>query len=355
MIQRHSSSFPRRRESSKTNSAQAAPSSIILWLSLCCLLIFALVVLGGAVRLTGSGLSMVDWRPLGGILPPLNKIEWLQAFESYRQFPEFQLVNPDMTLAGFRFIFWMEYAHRLLGRVVGMVFLLPFLFFLWRGMLPRAVAGGLWGLFFLGALQGLLGWYMVQSGLADNPEVSHYRLLMHFMLAVIIYACLVGMAASLHRPATSPSPSSAPAHHTGKIALGMLLLMMASGALVAGSGAGYAYNTWPKMGTLWIPESLLALHPWWLNFVENPLAIQFTHRWLAVLVLLATGAFARRLMRTARPLAAAILLTAVATQFALGIATLLLGVPAALGIAHQAGAMILLTVIVFNLAILPPR
>ncbi len=313
---------------------------------------FSLVVLGGAVRLTGSGLSMVDWRPLGGVIPPLGEAQWQRVFEDYRRFPEFRLVNPDLTLAGFRFIFWMEYAHRLLGRVTGLVFLLPFLVFLWRGMVPRVPAAGLWGLFLLGALQGLLGWYMVKSGLADNPQVSHYRLLMHFMLAVVIYAGLLGVAIGLRSPPGSPGSRAAPNTSIiviGRITLALIFLMLISGALVAGTRAGHGYNTWPTMGGSWLPEPLLALHPWWRNFVENPVAIQFTHRWLAVAVLAAVGAFAVRLLRD-RPRIACALLAAISAQIALGIATLVQGVPVALGVAHQAGAMVLLTVTVVAMA-----
>ena len=338
---------------------------MVAWLWLCCLLVFSLVVLGGAVRLTGAGLSMVDWQPFSGAIPPLDEAQWRQAFESYRQFPEFKLVNPDMTLVGFRFIFWMEYAHRLLGRVTGLVFLLPFLFFLMRGMVPRGVAGRLWGLFFLGGVQGLLGWYMVKSGLADNPQVSHYRLLMHFMLAVVIYIGLLRVTTGLRPPpnrrdAASPTIPRA----AGKGALGMILLMMASGVLVAGTRAGQVHNTWPKMGGSWVPEQLLAMQPWWHNFLENPIAIQFVHRWLAVVVLIYLSGYAIRLIRATRGAAGKgrgnrgtwagyALLAAVSAQFALGIATLILGVPVALGVAHQAGAMLLLTVAIIALTSRP--
>ena len=331
-----------------------APNGIIIWLWACCLLVFALVVLGGAVRLTGSGLSMVDWQPLGGVIPPLDEAQWRQAFDRYRQFPEFQLVNPDMTVAGFRFIFGMEYAHRLLGRVVGLVFLLPFLFFLARKMIPRSVVGPLWGLFFLGGAQGLLGWYMVKSGLADDPAVSPHRLLAHFMLAVVIYAGLLRVAVGLGLPPRRDAPPSTGI--TGWIALAMILLMMASGALVAGTRAGYIYNTWPTMGGLWMPEQLLGMQPWWRNFVENPVTIQFVHRWLAAAVLTAVGVYAIRLLRAAGPAWAgglawggAALLVLVSAQITLGIATLILRVPTALGVAHQAGALLLLTATVIAL------
>ena len=332
---------------------------VVAWLSLCCLLVFSLVVLGGAVRLTGSGLSMVDWQPLRGAIPPLDQSQWQQVFENYRQFPEFKLVNPDMTLSGFKFIFWMEYAHRLLGRVTGVVFLLPFLFFLWTRAVSPAVAGRLWLLFFLGGAQGLLGWYMVQSGLVDDPRVSHYRLIPHFILAVIIYAEMLRIVAGLCRPlpavhdaTTRTLSTKTPATKTlGTVTLAVILLMMLSGALVAGTHAGLGNNTWPKMGTLWIPDQLLVLHPWWLNFLENTVTIQFIHRWLAIIVLLTAGTFALRLIRTgARPFTGYTLLAVALGQTALGITTLVLRVPTVLGVAHQAGAMLLLSLTVIALA-----
>ncbi len=339
-------------------SCEAAPPAIVAWLWLCCLLVFAMVVLGGAVRLTGSGLSMVDWQPLRGIIPPLDEAHWQQAFARYRQFPEFQQVNPDMTLAGFRFIFWMEYAHRLLGRVLGLVFLLPFLFFLWRRMVPSAAVGRLWILFLLGGLQGLLGWYMVQSGLVDDPRVSHYRLAMHFMLAVLLYAYLLRVVVGLRPQWHAAHDKQVTATRIGLIALAALLVVMTSGALVAGTQAGYGYNTWPKMGGQWLPPQLLVMRPWWLNFVENTVAIQFTHRWLAMLALVAVVGFAAGLLYTAerrRAFLPFLLLVAAFAQVALGITTLLLQIPPALGVAHQAGALVLLTLVVLALAQrLPP-
>ena len=322
-----------------------AENPLAAWLSLCCLLVFALVALGGAVRLSGSGLSMVEWRPLAGAVPPLSAEAWQLAFEKYRQYPEFQLVNPDMTLAGFRFIFLMEYAHRMLGRAVALVFLLPFLFFLWRRMLPRALAARLWLVFLLGGLQGLLGWHMVQSGLADNPHVSHYRLAMHLALAVALYAYMLRLALGLRAP---PARAAAPGDDaalraSGMAAVAVIFLMMLSGALVAGTHAGQAYNTWPKMAGQWLPSQLFALRPWWLNFFENLQTIQFAHRWLAAVALLALGVFALHLHRAGARAFAGILLLLVAAQILLGIATLLLRVPFALGLAHQSGAMILLS------------
>lgn len=337
----------------RPRAGATAPAAVVVWLSVCCLLVFSTVVLGAAVRLTGSGLSMVDWRPLAGVIPPLDGAAWRHAFEQYRQFPEFQLVNPDMTLAGFKFIFWMEYAHRLLGRVIGVVFLLPLVFFLAAGMVRGAVCARLWALFALGGAQGLLGWYMVQSGLVDDPRVSHYRLALHFMLAVAIYAYLLRVVVGIARPPPGPA-QSARITGAGAVAVTVILITMLSGALVAGTRAGYAYNTWPKMSGLWIPEQLLAMRPWWLNFTENIATIQFTHRWLAAGAALAAAVFARQLIHAGAG-GGVWLLAGVGVQIALGIATLLLRVPAALAVAHQAVAMLVLTAAVIAWAArLPP-
>lgn len=335
--------------------AMAPTPAVVVWLSICCLLVFSTVVLGAAVRLTGSGLSMVDWRPLAGVIPPLDGAAWRHAFEQYRQFPEFKLVNPDMTLAGFKFIFWMEYAHRLLGRVIGAVFLLPFVFFLAAGTVRGAVCARLWALFAVGGVQGLLGWYMVQSGLVDDPRVSHYRLALHFMLAVAIYAYLLRVVAGIARPPPGPE-RSARITGTGAVAVALILVTMLSGALVAGTRAGYAYNTWPTMDGLWIPGQLLAMRPWWLNFTENIVAVQFVHRWLAAGAGVAAAVFAWRLIRArAANCWGFCILALVGVQIALGIATLLLRVPVVLGVAHQAGAMLLLSAAVIALAgHLPP-
>lgn len=353
---------------------------VTAWLIVCCLLVFCMVVLGGAVRLTGAGLSIVEWQLIMGVIPPLAHAEWLQTFAKYQQFPQFKLVNADITLSQFKFIFWMEYAHRLFGRVIGFIFLLPFLFFLYKRILPRAMLGRLWLLFLLGGLQGALGWYLVKSGLLDNPRVSPYRLVMHFMLAVLIYAYLVRVAVgywlgnlgkriALSNQSTPPSPTpSIKIMHTSHIGsakvashitLTLLFLMLASGALVAGTQAGLAYNTWPKMNEFWIPQPILAMQPWWQNFFANIATIQFVHRWLSVLVLFAVGSFAYTFIRTASHIAQTylgyLLLIAVSLQILLGITTLLLRVPVALGIAHQAGAMVLLTVVVVAVATRLPQ
>ena len=318
-------------------------ASVIRWLAMCCALVFAMVLLGGAVRLTGSGLSMVEWQPIMGAIPPLEHAAWQRAFEKYQQFPEFRLVNPGMTLSGFQFIFWMEYAHRLLGRIIGIMFALPFLFFLWQGKLPRATAIKLAWLFAVGGAQGLLGWYMVKSGLGDAAHVSSYRLAAHLFIAVLIYAYLIRLLAQLCARNQPPR-----ARKFGMLVVAVILLMIISGGFMAGSHAGFIYNTFPTMGGYWLPPQVGAMTPMWKNWFENPVMIQFTHRTLALLVLLITTSYAASLLREKNRIGLA-LLVAVFTQVVLGIATLLAGVPLVLGLAHQAGALILLGLAVVSL------
>ncbi len=318
---------------------------VTCWLVVCAALVFAMVLLGGAVRLTGSGLSMVDWRPITGSIPPLTEQAWNRAFEEYRRFPEYQLINHSITLAEFRFIYLMEYAHRLAGRMIGLVFLAPFLIFLFLKKIPSGLAAKLWLLFLMGAIQGVMGWYMVKSGLVDIPAVSQYRLTAHLMIAVIIYAYMVRIIVGLH---SRQLPRSRPAARLGPVLLGMVLLMIGSGGFVAGTHAGFIYNTFPMMGEQWIPDRILALSPGWKNVFENPVTIQFVHRCLAATLLILTVWYAAMLAgrrhSMTRGCAIAVFLAG-AAQILLGIATLLLKVPAALGVAHQAGALVFLTAV----------
>ena len=312
-------------------------------------MVFAMVVLGGAVRLTGSGLSMVDWRPLMGTLPPLTEQAWEQVFARYREFPEYQLVNRGMSMEAFRFIFYMEYFHRLLGRLVGVVFALPFFYWLARGTLPHWLRPRLWFALLLGGAQGLLGWYMVKSGLVDNPHVSQYRLTAHLMLAVFIYFWLLSLAMRLWWGGTGLPLFRSLVDRLFRWASGLvalLLLMIGSGGFMAGTRAGFIYNTWPKMGDSWMPNQAWVMVPWWRNLTENPMAVQFVHRWLAVLVLVSVLGYALWVMRRA-PLREVVvlgwlLLAMVPIQVGLGIATLLLSVPPILGVVHQGGALVLL-------------
>lgn len=319
------------------------------WLLLLCALVFLMVVLGGVTRLTGSGLSIADWRPLTGILPPLGDDAWEEVFARYRETPEFREVNAWMDLGAFKGIFWLEYLHRLLGRIIGIVFLVPFAWFLWRGHIRRREWPKYAFMFVLGGLQGLLGWYMVKSGLVDDPRVSQYRLTAHLVAAIAIYGYMLWVALSL----LTPGGKRGPHPWFGRTAaLGVLVLVtVISGGFVAGLDAGLMYNTFPMMGEYWIPPGYGALDPAWRNLFENMAAVQFNHRLLAVTtfcVIVAYWWFARRELeaRKLRAGTTALLHTAV-LQVALGISTLLLMVPIALAAAHQAVALVLLTVVLY--------
>jgi len=324
----------------------AARRRVALWLVLCAAMVFAMVVLGGATRLTESGLSITDWRPVTGVLPPLAEADWQATFDRYRASPEFQRRNFWMTVADFKTIFWLEYLHRLWGRLIGLVFLLPFLWFLARGQLGRRLAWRLGALFALGGAQGLLGWYMVKSGLVDRPDVSHYRLAAHLALAFAIYGGLAWLALDLLRPRRAAPPGGAlQGHARALLCWGAATVIY--GALVAGLDAGMAYNTFPLMNGALVPPEAWALEPAWLNALENPALIQFIHRTLGVglvLIALALWLRARRaaICRDARRAVTAAALMAL-VQMGLGIATLLSEVALPLGIAHQAGALVLFT------------
>ena len=302
------------------------------WLLLCAALTFAIVVVGGITRLTHSGLSIVEWQPLVGSIPPLSQGDWQSLFAKYRETPEFRLVNFDMDLAGFKRIFWWEYVHRLLGRLIGLVFLAPFLWFLARRWLDARLAWPLAGIFVLGALQGALGWYMVRSGLVDDPRVSHFRLTAHLGLALAIFAAELWIALGLLAPRAGRADRRA-------LALAAAIFVVAlSGGMVAGVRAGSAYNTFPLMNGELVPPEILMLEPWWKNFFYNIATVQFMHRaffWL--LAILVPIVWWRHRGKAATAMLAAFIL-----QAALGIATLVLAVPVPLAVAHQAGAVLLL-------------
>jgi heme a synthase len=319
---------------------------IATWLLACCALVFAMVVVGGITRLTHSGLSIVEWQPIVGTVPPLDEGAWQEAFRKYRQTPEFRHVNPAMDLAGFKGIFWWEYAHRLLGRLIGAAFLVPLLWFAARRRIPGPLMWKLAAIFALGALQGALGWYMVQSGLVDNPRVSQFRLTAHLGLALLIYAAMLWIALDLLvARAIDPGPKG-----LRRFAFALVALVFAqalSGGLVAGIRAGFAYNTFPLMNGYVVPPGMLVLDPWYLNFFANVATVQFDHRLIAWLLALLVPWFWARVRRTAvsrrAKIAADLLLGALALQIALGISTLLLAVPVPLAAAHQAGAILVFT------------
>ena len=307
--------------------------AVAAWLLICAAVVFVIVVVGGITRLTRSGLSIVEWQPLIGALPPFSDADWQALFAKYRETPQFKRVNFDMQLDGFKRIFWWEYAHRLLGRLAGLVFLAPFLYFLARRRLDAPLAGKLALVFLLGALQGALGWWMVKSGLVDDPRVSQFRLTAHLGMALLIFGFQLWIAFGLldqnRRKPVKP-----------KTLIPLLVFLMAlSGGMVAGIRAGSAYNTFPLMNGHLVPPEILMLEPWWRNFGYNMATVQFVHRgffWLlCILIPLAWWKARGKGSST-------VLLAAFVLQAGLGIATLLLKVPVVLAAAHQAGAVLLL-------------
>ncbi len=335
-----------------TQKQIAARPLVRAWLMLVALCVFAMVIVGGATRLTDSGLSITEWALITGTLPPLSEAAWLEALEKYRQIPQYQLINKGMSLAEFKAIFWWEWAHRFLGRLIGLVFLLPFLWFWLTGRLERKLVPWLLAAFVLGGLQGALGWYMVASGLVDRVSVSQYRLAAHLTLACVIFAYLLWLAERLRsRPPEAPSP-----HRLRASALVIVLLVFLQillGAFVAGLDAGLTYQTWPLMDGRFIPDGLFFQTPWWINPFENITTVQFDHRMVAYLLVIATLLHAIDAGRSAGegPATARAVYLAGFTlgQAGLGIATLVLGVPLWLALAHQAGAMVVLAVAVVHL------
>lgn len=318
------------------------------WLYGVAALVFVLIVVGGATRLTDSGLSITEWRPLMGILPPLSDAEWREIFEKYRQIPEYQQVNRGMSLGAFKFIFWWEWAHRFLARMVGFAFAIPLVYFVVRRRLPAALSWKLGGLFVLGGLQGAIGWYMVSSGLVDRIDVSHYRLALHLTVAFLILALLLWAAWTLPSPQTAAGPTPAPTpsryRHAAGALVALIFLQVVLGALVAGLKAGLVNNTWPLMDGQLIPSGLWVMSPWYLNPFENALAVQFNHRMAAYVLVVAVLWHAVSIVRagTAGDVrsSAFMLVVGVVAQALLGIWTLLAHVPLGLGLAHQGLAAI---------------
>jgi heme a synthase len=331
---------------------------IATWLLICCALVFAIVVVGGVTRLTHSGLSITEWQPIVGTLPPVSDADWATAFAKYQLTPEYQQVNQGMALAEFQRIFWWEYFHRLLGRLVGFVFLVPFLWFWLRRKIPPGYGVRFAAIFALGAAQGALGWYMVRSGLVDDPRVSQFRLTAHLGLAFLIFAAMFWAALSLL------APRQADLNRAGiddaslrlwaaAVAL-LVFIQVLSGGMVAGIRAGFAYNTFPLMNGEIVPTGVLSLDPWWSNFFYNMATVQFDHRLLAWTLAIAVPFLwwkvtrARHVSDRAR-IGAHLLLAGLAVQVTLGILTLVHVVPVPLAALHQAGALLLFA-LALNLA-----
>ena len=323
------------------------PRAVLIWLRCVCFSVVVILVVGGITRLTGSGLSMVDWRPVMGVLPPLSETEWEEVFDQYKAFPEYKKVNIGMNIEGFKAIFFWEYLHRILGRIVGLLCLLPYLWFLWRGRLGKSMnIKGLCLVILVGS-QGLMGWYMVKSGLVQNPEVSHFRLASHLGLAFAVFGLAWWMILGLSKN----EPVNDGSLRFRSIAIGLLLLLCLQiiyGAFTSGMKAGYGYNTYPKMGDDWVPEALFGLSPFWQNLVSDKFSVQFIHRWLGSALTLSTicmGWFAIRSgslnrLQTRRLYC---LIALVLTQFSLGVLTLLflVNLPVLLPAVHQLLALFL--------------
>ena len=334
---------------SESEEAEGAPRPVIVgvWLLLCALMVFAVAVLGGVTRLEHAGLSIPSWEPLAGILPPLTAEVWAEEFAYYRQFPEYQMVHQGLDLAGFQYISWFEYTHRLLARAIGVVFALPLLFFWLTHRIEGAFAAKLVVVLVLGGLQGVLGWYMVSSGLVDRPDVSHYRLTAHLGLAVILYATLLWFAFSVF--VTPPGEWGVRVSVGFRLAtyfgVALVYILILSGGLVAGLDAGFVYNTFPKMGGQWIPPGLLPPNP-----LDSIVSVQFLHRWGGVVVAAyLIFLWGRSLDVRVPPDVRGIyrwLLIVIAIQGGLGITTLLMAVPVPLGAIHQAGALVVLAVMI---------
>lgn len=321
---------------------------IAYWLFFCAAVIFGMILLGGVTRLTNSGLSMVDWKPLMGIVPPLSEADWQHMFFKYQQFPEYQKINMGMSLEAFKSIFMYEYLHRVLGRLIGVIFILPFLFFYFTKRIKAGLTPKLLIMLLGGGFQGLLGWYMVKSGLVDKPDVSQYRLTAHLGAAVLIYSFILWTAFGL----VSPKSSQPVQLKTFAYSLsGVIFLMILSGGLVAGTKAGYAYPTWPLMGDSFIPAGLYSISPGWLAAFEDITTIQFNHRIFAYVIVALVLTFAAKALKSDIQGPAKIglffMLGFLVLQVTLGISTLIFYVPVPVAAAHQVGAVALLSASLF--------
>ena len=332
-----------------TSKQISARPAVRWWLYFIAALVFAMVIVGGATRLTDSGLSITEWKPLLGAIPPLGQADWLAAFEKYKTIPEYEHINKGMSLAQFQFIYWWEWSHRFLGRFIGVAFAVPMIFFWATGRLEAKLKPRVFVLFILGGLQGGLGWYMVKSGLVDRVDVSQYRLAAHLTLATVIYAAILWVVYGIGHLKRRPLNAT-----YGLLATSICLLILgqiALGGFVAGLDAGQGYNTWPLMDGAFIPDGLGIMNPWWKNLFENAMTVQFNHRMVAYILLVLIMIHAGRQMagECKAGSSAMVLMLFGLAQVGLGVATLLAHVPISLGLAHQAGALLLLTAAIWHL------
>lgn len=337
--------------------ASGAGGAVRLWLLAVAGLVFAMIVVGGATRLTDSGLSITEWKPILGAIPPLSEAHWLEAFAKYQQIPEYHIVNKGMSLADFKIIYWWEWSHRFLGRFIGLAFAVPLAVFWLRGQLPAGLASKLLGVLALGGLQGAIGWYMVSSGLVERVDVSHYRLALHLGTAFVILAALIWLAFDVAGTRDVIRLDTVRRRHLlgAGVIVALLFVQVLVGALVAGTKAGLVYNSWPLMDGVLVPGGLMVIEPWYMNLFENVATIQFNHRVTAYVIaaLVVWHLISLRGGDDDRLLASAAILTAaVAAQMVLGIWTLLAAegaIPIGLGLAHQGGAAIVFALAVAHL------
>lgn len=326
---------------------------IAVWLLICCFMVFMMVVIGGLTRLTESGLSITEWKPVSGIVPPIREEHWQEEFTAYKKSPEYIQKNFDMSLAEFKNIFWLEFIHRLVGRVTGFVFLFPFLFFIFRKHIDGKLSIKLGGIFLLGGMQGVIGWYMVKSGLVDDPRVSPYRLALHLGMAFIIFALLWWEALRLWNVKTKVRKNKKykQIRNISYFVTGIIFLQVTAGAFVAGLDAGLTYNTFPLMDGQWIPDGMFIKNPFWVNFFENITTVQFQHRLMAFLVLFSVVLLILKFaeLDEGKEMQSwlLLLLGLVLAQIGLGIATLVMVVPIHLASIHQAVALVIFAVSLF--------
>lgn len=306
------------------------------WLYINLLLVAGIVALGGVTRLEGAGLSITEWKPITGIIPPFSLQDWQILFQQYQLSPEFLKITRGITMDEFQYIYWLEYFHRLLARTIGLFFIFPAMYFWLKKDLPKSTYRGVISIGLLILLQGAMGWYMVKSGLIQDPHVSHYRLAMHLLLAFIIFIYMLRLALDTH--VLKPVPAPLATFRLARLVQAMVILTIIYGAFVAGMRAGLLYNTFPKMGLEWSPGEVFYLKPWWANLWENPVTVQLIHRWLGIL----TASMVLGLVTLLPPnlkIERILLVTLVSLQVLLGILTLLNHVPTALATLHQLGAL----------------
>ena len=323
-------------------STRARPRALAYWLFVVAAMIVGMVVLGGITRLTESGLSITEWDPISGIIPPLTHAQWIAEFDHYKRIPEYREINRNMDLAGFKAIFFWEYLHRLWGRLIGFAFALPLIWFAVKRQVPQGYGWRLTAILALGGLQGAIGWWMVSSGLAVRTDVSHIRLAVHLVTALVILSATVWTALDLLALANDRAARPARLPLVGAVAIPLLLVQITLGAFTAGLNAGYAFDTWPLMGDRLFPAGVAMLQPAWTNVVDNPIVVQFVHRWFAFVAAAGLAWLAARAIRAGAARQGAVVIGLVTLQIVLGISTLLSGVEIVIAVTHQLNAALTL-------------